>query len=142
MTATPISLRSVVFDAHGADAGGLTLLLPVGPDRPEVPGQLSRSPWSAPVTGRKPERWEPRAASWGRSVGSRERQLDGFFDLILRNLWRKPARSLGLILAVAIAVMTVVTLDVTSSGLEQSAAAIISIGKADFTVVQKGASTP
>jgi len=64
-----------------------------------------------------------------------------FFDLILRNLWRKPARSLGLILAVAIAVMTVVTLDVTSSGLEQSAAAIISIGKADFTVVQKGASS-
>ena len=37
--------------------------------------------------------------------------------------------------------MTVVTLDVTSSGLEQSAAAIISIGKADFTVVQKGASS-
>jgi len=35
--------------------------------------------------------------------------------------------------------MTVVTLAVTSSGLEQSAAAIISIGKADFTVAQKGA---
>ena len=64
-----------------------------------------------------------------------------FFGLVLHNLWRKPARSIGLILAVAIAVMTVVTLDVTSSGLEQSAAAIISIGKADFTVVQKGASS-
>ena len=64
-----------------------------------------------------------------------------FLGLVLHNLWRKPARSIGLILAVAIAVMTVVTLDVTSSGLEQSAAAIISIGKADFTVVQKGASS-
>ncbi len=62
-----------------------------------------------------------------------------FIDLILRNLWRKKARSVGLALAVAIAVMTVVTLAVTSSGLEQSAAAIISVGKADFTVLQKGA---
>ena len=64
-----------------------------------------------------------------------------FFDLILRNLWSKKARSVGLAFAVAIAVMAVVTLDVTSSGLEQSAAAIISVGKADFTVAQKGASS-
>ncbi len=63
-----------------------------------------------------------------------------FFDLILRNIWKKKARSLGLLLAVAVAVMTVVALDVTSSGLEQSAAAIISVGKADFTVAQKGSS--
>jgi len=63
-----------------------------------------------------------------------------FFGLIIRNLWSKKARSIGLAFAVAIAVMAVVTLDVTSSGLEQSAAAIISVGKADFTVVQKGAS--
>lgn len=63
-----------------------------------------------------------------------------FVDLILRNVWSRKARSLGLAAAVAIAVMTVVTLDVTSSGLEQSAAAIISVGKADFSVVQKGAS--
>jgi putative ABC transport system permease protein len=63
-----------------------------------------------------------------------------FFDLIIRNLWSKKARSIGLAFAVAIAVMAVVTLDVTSSGLEQSAAAIISVGKADFTVAQKGAS--
>src|ERR1017187_1501565 len=64
-----------------------------------------------------------------------------FFDLILRNLWKKKARSIGLAFAVAIAVMAVVTLDVTSSGLEQSAASIISVGKADFTVAQKGASS-
>jgi putative ABC transport system permease protein len=63
-----------------------------------------------------------------------------FASLIIRNLWSKKARSVGLACAVAIAVMAVVTLDVTSSGLEQSAAAIISVGKADFTVVQKGAS--
>ena len=61
-----------------------------------------------------------------------------FFGLIIRNLWSKKARSIGLAFAVAIAVMAVVTLDVTSSGLEQSAAAIISVGKADFTVAQKG----
>ena len=64
-----------------------------------------------------------------------------FFDLILRNLWNRKARSLGLAFAVAIAVMAVVALDVTSSGLEQSAAAIIQVGKADFTVAQKGASS-
>jgi len=62
-----------------------------------------------------------------------------FFNFVVRNLWSKKARSMGLIFAVAIAVMAVVTLDVTSSGLEQSAAAIISVGKADFTVAQKGA---
>jgi len=63
-----------------------------------------------------------------------------FLGFILRNLWSKKARSIGLAFAVAIAVMTVVTLDVTSSGLEKSAAAIVSVGKADFTVAQKGAS--
>jgi putative ABC transport system permease protein len=64
-----------------------------------------------------------------------------FFGLIVRNLWSKKARSIGLAFAVAIAVMAVVALDVTSSGLEQSAAAIMSVGKADFTVAQKGASS-
>ncbi len=63
-----------------------------------------------------------------------------FLSLMIHNLWSRKARSLGLALSVAIAVMAVVTLDVTSSGLEQSAAAIISVGKADFTVVQKGVS--
>ncbi len=60
-----------------------------------------------------------------------------FLEFAFWNLWSKKARSLGLVLAIAFAVMTVVTLAVTSSGLEQSAAAIISIGKADFTVAQK-----
>jgi putative ABC transport system permease protein len=63
-----------------------------------------------------------------------------FSGLIVHNIWRRKARSAALAAAVAIAVMTVVTLAVTSSGLEQSAAAVISVGKADVTVVQKGAS--
>jgi putative ABC transport system permease protein len=64
-----------------------------------------------------------------------------FLGLILRNVWSRKARSLGLAFAVAIAVMAVVTIDVTSKGLEQSATSIISVGKADFTVAQKGASS-
>jgi putative ABC transport system permease protein len=63
-----------------------------------------------------------------------------FFGLIVRNLWSRKVRSFGLAAAVAFAVMTVVTLAVTSSGLEQSAAAVITVGKADFTVAQKGSS--
>jgi len=63
-----------------------------------------------------------------------------FVGLVVHNIWRRKARSAALAAAVAIAVMAVVTLAVTSSGLEQSAAAIISVGKADITVVQKGTS--
>lgn len=62
-----------------------------------------------------------------------------FLQLIGRNVWAKKARSVGLALAVALAVMTVITLAVTSSGLEQAAASVMSVGKADFTVAQKGA---
>ena len=63
-----------------------------------------------------------------------------FIAYMLRGLWSKKARAVGLTMAVAFAVMTVVSLQVTSSGLEQSAAAVISIGKADLTVAQKGVS--
>jgi putative ABC transport system permease protein len=63
-----------------------------------------------------------------------------YLSFALRNLKAKKGRSLGLAAAVAFAVMTVVTLAVTSSGLETSAAAIISVGKADFTIAQKGVS--
>lgn len=61
-------------------------------------------------------------------------------SLILSNLWSKKGRSLGIAAAVAVAVMTVVTLTVVSQGLESSAADILKIGKADFTVAQNGAS--
>jgi len=62
-----------------------------------------------------------------------------FASFAFWNLWSRKARSIGLVAAIALAVMTVVTLQVTSSGLEQSAAQIVSIGKADFTVAQKNA---
>jgi putative ABC transport system permease protein len=60
--------------------------------------------------------------------------------LVASNLWAKKGRSIGLGFAVAVAVMTVVTLSVVSQGLESSAAAVLTIGKADFTVAQKGVS--
>ena len=63
-----------------------------------------------------------------------------FYTLALINIGSKKARSIGLVAAIAFAVMTVVTLAIVSSGLEQSASAIITVGKADFTVAQKGAS--
>lgn len=60
--------------------------------------------------------------------------------LLVSNIWAKKARSAGLAFAVAIAVMAVVTLTVVGSGLENSASAVLTVGKADFTVAQKGAS--
>lgn len=59
-------------------------------------------------------------------------------SLVLQNLWAKKARSLGIAAAVCLAVMTVVTLMVVSSSLESSAAQILTIGRADFSVAQKG----
>jgi len=54
------------------------------------------------------------------------------------NVWSKKGRSGLLAFAVAVAVMTVVTLTAVSASLESSAAAVLTIGKADFTVAQKG----
>lgn len=62
------------------------------------------------------------------------------FKLILKNLWSKKARSGGIAFAIGVAVMTVVTLTVVSSGLEASAAAVLTLGHADFTVAQNGVS--
>src|SRR5664280_495165 len=62
------------------------------------------------------------------------------FSLVIGNIWAKKARSTGIALAVALAVMTVVTLTVVSNGLENAAAAVLTIGKADFTVAQTGVS--
>lgn len=60
------------------------------------------------------------------------------FTLILTNLWAKKTRSFGIMSAVALAVMTVVTLVAVSSGLQNSAAEVFELGKSDFTVAQKG----
>lgn len=63
-----------------------------------------------------------------------------YLAFMLRGVWAKKARSIGLALAIAFAVLIVVTLQVSSSSLEQSAASVISVGKANITVVQKGVS--
>jgi len=60
------------------------------------------------------------------------------FSLVLQNLWAKKGRSIGIAAAIGLAVMTVVTLMVVSSSLEASAAQILTIGRADFSVAQKG----
>jgi putative ABC transport system permease protein len=63
-----------------------------------------------------------------------------FLSLVLRNIWNKKARSSLIAAAIAFGVMTVVTLNVASHGLEHSAADIVDIGKANFTVAEKGQS--
>lgn len=72
--------------------------------------------------------------------GDEGRRALSMMGLVASNLWAKKARSIGLGFAVAVAVMTVVTLSVVSQGLENAAAAVLTIGKADFTVAQKGVS--
>jgi putative ABC transport system permease protein len=61
-----------------------------------------------------------------------------FFGLIAHNLWTKKLRTALTALAVAIGVLTVVTLSVVTESLRTSAAAILETGDADFTVAQKG----
>ena len=59
-------------------------------------------------------------------------------SIVISNLWAKKFRSVGIAAAVALAVMTVVSLVAVSSGLENSAAQLLEIGKSDFTVEQRG----
>ncbi len=61
-----------------------------------------------------------------------------FFGLIAHNLWTKKLRTALTALAVAIGVLTVVTLTVVTDSLRSSAAAVLETGNADFTVAQKG----
>ncbi len=61
-----------------------------------------------------------------------------FLGLIGHNLWTKKVRTALTALAVAIGVMTVVTLGVATDSLRSSAAAILQTGNADFTIAQKG----
>jgi putative ABC transport system permease protein len=61
-----------------------------------------------------------------------------FMGLLVHNLWTRKVRTLLTGFAVAIAVMTVVTLGVVTSSLRDSAASVIRTGDADFTVGQAG----
>lgn len=63
-----------------------------------------------------------------------------FPGLILRNLSRRFVRTALTALAVAIAIIAVVTLEVVTSSLETSAANVLSLGKANFIVAQKSVS--
>ena len=61
-----------------------------------------------------------------------------FTGLLVHNLWTRKVRTLLTGFAVAIAVMTVVTLGVVTSSLRDTAASVIRTGDADFTVGQAG----
>ncbi len=63
-----------------------------------------------------------------------------FLGLVAHNVWAKKVRSLLTAFAVAIAVMTVVSLGIVTESLKTTAAAILTTGDADFTVAQKSAS--
>src|SRR5215471_1595670 len=61
-----------------------------------------------------------------------------FVVLLVHNLWTRKVRTLLTGFAVAIGVMTVVTLGVVTSSLRDTAASVIHTGEADFTVGQAG----
>jgi putative ABC transport system permease protein len=63
-----------------------------------------------------------------------------FVGLIVHNLGTRRVRTALTALAVAIAVMAVVTLSVLTDSLKSSAAEVLSAGNADFTVAQKSVS--
>lgn len=60
--------------------------------------------------------------------------------LVLRNLWSRKLRSFFTGVAVAVGVMTVVTLAVVTHSLTETAGAVLRAGTSDFTVAQKGVS--
>lgn len=61
-----------------------------------------------------------------------------FLRLIGSDLAARKARTVLTAVAVAISVMAIVTLGVVTRSLQDSAAAVLEIGKVDFTVAQKG----
>lgn len=58
--------------------------------------------------------------------------------LIWHNVWSKKVRSGLTAIAVAIGVMTVVVLGIVTDSLRTTAASVLQVGAADFTVAQKG----
>ena len=76
----------------------------------------------------------PQIGANGKSTGL------SFVGLIVHNLGTRRVRTALTALAVAIAVMAVVTLSVLTDSLKSSAAEVLSAGNADFTVAQKSVS--
>lgn len=58
--------------------------------------------------------------------------------LIWHNVWSKKMRSILTAVAVAIGVMTVVVLGIVTDSLRVTAAGVLRVGAADFTIAQKG----
>ena len=63
-----------------------------------------------------------------------------FTGLLAHNVWRRRLRSLVTAVAVAIGVTAVLALGVLTNSLRDTAVAVLQLGKADFSVSQKGAS--
>ena len=63
-----------------------------------------------------------------------------FLSLVARNVATKKVRSILTAFAVAVGVMTAVTLGLVNHSIRSSALAIMQVGRADFTVAQKGVS--
>ena len=63
-----------------------------------------------------------------------------FLGLLARSLWTRKIRTLLTSFAVAIGVMTVVTLGVVTHSLADTAAGVLRAGRADFAVAQAGVS--
>lgn len=63
-----------------------------------------------------------------------------FLGLVWHNLFTRKVRTALTALAVAIGVLTVVTIGVVTASLSDSAGQVLQTGKADFTVAQKGVS--
>lgn len=61
-----------------------------------------------------------------------------FIGLVGRDLASRKTRTVLTAVAVAISVMAIVTLSVVTKSLQDSAAAVLQMGKADFVVAQKG----
>jgi putative ABC transport system permease protein len=63
-----------------------------------------------------------------------------FAGLIVHNLWTRKLRTVLTAVAVAVGVMTVVTLGVVTHSLRTTAGAVLRTGRADFTIAQKSSS--
>ena len=63
-----------------------------------------------------------------------------FLWLIVHDVWMKKVRSILTALAIAIGVLTVVSLGIVTESLRTTAAGILQVGQADFTVAQRNVS--
>ena len=63
-----------------------------------------------------------------------------FLWLIRHNVWSKKARSVLTAIAIAIGVMAVVALGIVTHSVRATAAGVLEVGKADFTVAQRNVS--